>query len=472
MAIAPYSGGVTASSTVDLQLRPYQLTAEAFLRSHPRAVLGDPPGTGKTPVAAMALQGVDASRILVVSPNSVVHHWEAVLAQWFPHLSVVDGRGSRPQRARAREAVGGGVRVGSCPHPPPTALVLNYESFRQDADELIKLRWDTLVADEGHRLKNRTAQVTRAAFRFGRRIPRVWLLTGTPIVNRPDEAWSLLHLLHPDRFPSYWRWVETWMTTDRARFPGRSQWAKVITGLRPGAIDGIHRELADVLIQRPLEELLPDLPPATITRIEVDLDAAERSAYEDLRRQHWTQLDDGTVVQTVNEVSRITRFRQLVSNMEALGARRPRPGSKISAALDLVDDLDPEQVVVLTWSRSAAERVADLAGGVYVHGGVPRGDRQGVLDTFQRGKARVLSGTLATLGEGVDGLQVARHIVMLDRPWRPSDEDQAIGRIRRSGQVSAVSVWVLVARNTIDVEISKLLDEKRSVIDAITKGEL
>jgi SWI/SNF-related matrix-associated actin-dependent regulator of chromatin subfamily A-like protein 1 len=444
-------------------LRPYQETAVDFLLAHPRAILGDPPGIGKTPIVLRALERAGAARTLLVVPNGVVHHWTTLAGTWFPDLDVTDGRGTATQRRDARRAVAHG--------PAPATLVINYESFRRDVDALAEMRWDFLVGDEGHRWKNRAAQVTKAAVRLSRRTAGCWVVTGTPIVNRPDEVWSLLHLLDFRRWPSYWRWVDEYCFTDRPQWRTASQYARVIVGLRPGTVEKIRAELADVLLQRPLEALLPDLPPVTTTTIEVDLDAEERRAYDELRRRHWTRLEDGTVVQSVNEVSRITRFRQIVSDMEALGCARDKPGSKIAAALELIADLEPEQVVILTWSRAAAERLAAETGGLYIHGGVAGDERHGRLEAFRAGKARTLAGTLATLGEGIDGMQVAQHVVLLDRPWRPSDEDQAIGRLRRSGQGKPVFAWMLCARGTVDVWINKLLSQKRSVIDAIRSGE-
>jgi SNF2 family DNA or RNA helicase len=447
------------------ELRPYQRTGQNFLLAKPRAILGDAPGSGKTPVALASLAAVGAERALIVCPNNVVHHWKELAAQWWPAVWIWDGRGTRQARADARLDIWAGGQNRR------VALVINYEAMRIDVEELLKIGWDTVIFDEMHRLKNRRALQTRAAWKLAAKVPRVWGLTGTPIPNRPDEAWSLLHMLYPRYWPSYWRWVNQHCVVDLARFGGRAP-VKVVVGLRPGSVTHIRAELAPVLLQRSLEELLPDLPPVTTTVLEVDLDATERKAYDDLKRRHWTQLEDGTLIQTVNEVSRLTRFRQIVSDMEALGATRARPGTKIAATLELISDLEPEQVVVLTWSRAAAERVADEAGGAYVHGGLAGPDRQAALEAFKEGKVRVLAGTLATLGEGVDGLQVARHVVLLDRPWRPSDEEQAIGRIRRSGQVDAVFAWMVTARDTVDVKINKMLAQKRSVIDALRVGEI
>lgn len=445
-------------------LRPYQVQAKDFMVVRDRAILGDPPGVGKTPVTLMALTAVGARRILLVVPKAVVHHWTDLAALWAPGLRVIDGTGDARKREKGRAI----VRTET----EPVVLLVNYEAMRGDVGQLMKLRFDTFVADEAHRLKSRTALQTRAAWQLAGRTQRAWLLTGTPIVNRPDEAWSLLHLLDAKRYPSFWTWVGQHMVTDLVRYPGRIQLTRIIIKLRPGHDARIRGELAEVLIQRDLDTLMPDLPPVTVTPVVVDLDPAERKAYSDLVARHWTQLEDGTLVQTVNEVSRVTRLRQIVSDMESLGAARVKPGSKITAALSLINDLEDEQVVALCWSRAAAARIAaEIGDGAdYIHGGVAGSDRQARLNAFRTGKLRVLAGTLGTLGEGVDGLQVARHLILLDRPWKPSEEDQAIGRLRRSGQASAVFVWPITARGTIDQKINDLLAAKRSVIDALKVG--
>ena len=81
---------------------------------------------------------------------------------------------------------------------------------------------------------------------------------------------------------------------------------------------------------------------------------------------------------------------------------------------------------------------------------------------------RVLSGTISTLGEGVDGMQVAHYMVRLDRDWTPARNEQAIARIRRSGQLhDAVVVYDLIARNSLDEVIEAALASKTSVIDAL-----
>lgn len=442
------------------QLRQYQQEATQFLLSHRRCILADPPGAGKTPTTLTALEAAGPGRILCVTPKSVLSHWIREAGRWFPNLQVVPGWGPAEVRRRARD------QIREIPSQPQM-LLMNYEAMRCDVNQLADITFGALIFDEAHRLKSRNTQVTRAARRLVHH-PRtwIWMLTGTPIPNRPTEIWSLLHIIDRHRWSSYWRWVDRYCEIDLVRYRQQRFATRVVSGLKDGAVERIRAELGDVLIQRDLDELLPDLPEATVVPVFVDLDAEERRIYREMTKRAWSVLEDGTLLQSVNEVSKQTRLRQVVSSLEAL-VEREEMGSKVAAAVDLCADLEPEQVVVLTWSRSAAERVARETGGAFIHGEVTFKDRARIMADFTSGAIRVLAGTLATLGEGVDGLQVARILVRLDRDWVPARNDQAVARLRRSGQRSSVLVYDLIARDTLDEVVEKALRNKQDVIDAV-----
>jgi SNF2 family DNA or RNA helicase len=446
-------------------LRKYQVEGVSFLLSHRRSVLALAPGVGKTPTTLVALRDASVLRVLIVAPKSVVHHWENLAMAWWPDLWTFIGTGTAKQRTVVREDVWTRGRTA------PTALIINYEAMRQDIEALSKIQWDAVVFDEAHRLKNRQAQQTRAANVIAKHPHQwVWLVTGTPILNRPEEIWSLLHLCDQHRFSSYWAWVRSYYETSMESYGWGPQRRAVeqLGDLRDGALDSMRSELGDVMFHRSLEECLPHLPPVTNTLIDVELDPEERKLYEALLHKTWADIE-GEILLIPNEVARMTRLRQVVSDVEILGATRTKPGSKIAAALELISDLEPEQVVVLTWSRAAAERVAEECDGAFIHGGVDTGVRQQILGKFVSGEIRILAGTLATLGEGVDGLQVARHLIRLDRDWTPARNDQAVARLRRSGQRSAVVVHDIVAFDTIDATVERALRHKTSVIEAVLK---
>lgn len=444
-------------------LRAYQVEGVDFLLRHRRGLLAWAPGTGKTPATVSALRAAGPQRTLVVAPKSVCHHWLDMMNDWWPGLVGVLGTGTAAQREAAREFVTGlGER--------PVALVLNYEAMRVDVEALREMGFGAVVFDEGHRLKNRTAMQTRAANALCRSPGQwVWLVTGTPIQNRPEEIWSLLHLVDRHRYSSYWAWVRNFYETSMENYGwgGSRRAVEQLGDLRDGAIERMRGELVDVMLHRSLEELLPHLPDVTHTTIDVELDPDERALYEQLRKKVWAEIE-GEILLIPNEVARMTRLRQVVSDVEILSAERERPGSKIRAAVELIDDLEPAQVIVLTWSRAAAERIATECDGVFIHGDVPAQARHDTLEGFKEGRYRVLAGTLATIGEGVDGLQVAHHLIRLDRDWTPSRNEQAVARIRRSGQASdKIFCWDLVAHDTIDAVVERALRHKQDVIQEV-----
>lgn len=455
-------------------LRTYQNEAVQFLTEHGRAIYGDAPGTGKTASTLCWLHENNSLRTLIVAPLPVLGHWEREAARWYPDLHVVRGTGTPKQRVTARTQVDDAGR--SRGETTPTALLVNYETLRGDIDALTGVRWDAFVADEAHRLKNRNAQVTKASVKVAKIARYLALVTGTPILNRPDEIWSLLRLCAPRSYKTYWGWVEGYCETERTTFYGRSpRPVTLIHGLKPERIDDLREEVAGYLLQRPLETLLPDLPETTEIMLPVTLSPAERRAYDQLAAHAWAEVPGG-IVTTRNEVSKITRLRQLASDWSGLAAEQVKLGTKAQAALELIADLDGEQVVVLSSYKAAVYALHNALEGKGVRsacytGDQSSGEREDALGSFKCGDTQVLVGTIATMGEGVDGLQVARRIIMLDRDWTPARNEQAVARVRRSGQEhDAVFVHQIYAENTIDETVAEALHRKVDVIAAVLGG--
>ncbi len=426
-----------------------------------RFIYGDDPGTGKT---ATTLRWLDASgprHILIVAPANVIHHWEREAERWAPWLSTIDGRGTPKKREEARIRWHGSQQ---------TALLLNYELLRQDIDYLLDMRWDAVVFDESHLLKNRQAQVHKAAVKIARRTPLLALVTGTPILNKADESWSSLHLIDPRKWSSYHRWAREHFHVEQTTFYGRVARPVTIVGdVLDGHEDLIADLVADHLIRRPIEELLPEMPDITETVLEVDLSSKERRVYDSLVKKMWADMD-GSILKAKNAGVLTTRLRQLVSDwngIEDMGA----PGTKVRATAELVENLAPEQVVVLVSYKETAYKLYEALGGDDVEtftGDTAAVLRKPRLKGFADGDIRVLIGTHQALGTGVDGLQVARNIVLLDQDWTPAKNTQAIARIRRSGQTaSKINVYKIVALDTIDQVVQSALEHKQSVIDAI-----
>lgn len=188
--------------------------------------------------------------------------------------------------------------------------------------------------------------------------------------------------------------------------------------------------------------------------------------HDSMSSKFWME-QGGNLVIAPNKITQSLRLRQLASDWTAFGGEGL--GSKAKAAVDLVNDLGDEQVVIFCAFRATVDAI-NLAlpdTSVPYHGGLSVNMRNECLRQFVSGEAQVLVGTIATMGEGIDGMQVARNAIFVDRDWTPSRNTQAIARLQRSGQRSAVNVTHLVATDTIDQVVADALRRKESVIKAV-----
>jgi SNF2 family DNA or RNA helicase len=343
--------------------------------------------------------------------------------------------------------------------------------MRQDVKELTPYYWNNVVFDEAHRLKGRNTLTSKAAILIARRCVQMALLTGTPIMNRAEELWSLLRLLDPDEYRSYWRWCHKYFNTETRHFQKSPRPVEIVVSQKTEMLPELREEVACTLIQRPMKDLLPDLPDVVVDMIPVRLTPAERKVYDQLEKHSWAQSEDGDILQVSNEVSKIARQRQLSSDFSSLfdgGA----PASKAKAAIEVIKDLveEGEQVVVMCAFKHTACTIIEGVGAANAlpyNGDIPSWERENYLEAFTNGAVSVLCGTQATMGEGVDGLQCARHLVMVDRDWTPARNQQAVGRLQRSGQKDTVIVHHLYCEGTIDETVARVCEEKEQVIEMI-----
>jgi len=411
-----------------------------------------------------ALGALGAKRTLVVAPLNVVDHWCAEALRWRGDMLVLNGTGTAVARADAIASI---VRGGSS----PLAVVVNYEAFRADHVQHIAAGYDAVVFDEAHRLKNRKAQVHKAAVKVARRVPNLVLVTGTPIVNRADESWAALRLIDPRRWSSYWAWAHEHFELSQITPRGRAMRPVTTVGnLLGGHAEIVREQIGAHLIQRPLDVLLPELPEVTETEIWVDLTDAEYAAYRSMEERSWANIG-GAIVQAPNRLAQLTRLRQMSSGWSMLGG--VPGGAKVKATVELAGDLAPEQVVVVAAYQETARHIANALAGdrVVTYTGDDSADaRRDARCAFRSGAARVIVGTHGAIGEGVDGLQVARHMILHDLDWTPKGNEQAVARIQRSGQQAKVNVYKMLARCGLDEDVLALLNKKQDVITALLGG--
>lgn len=439
-----------------MELQPRQREALTPLRD--RWIHADPPGTGKTPMGLTWLDEQDAKRVLIVAPARVLSHWHDLIPEWTT-LKSVNGMGTPAQRGHARSAI---AHSG--------ALVIGYETMRQDANTLMTYPWDAVIFDEAHRLKGRKNLVHKAATKLARRIPLIDLASGSPILNDAEEAWSLLHLLDPKRYSSFWRWAHEYFEVTSTTFHGKSEHAIGVVGEpKDGALEAIAADLGTSLVMRDEDYLLPDLPKLIEYDYHVDMLPEEKAAYESMLKHNWMRTTGGKNIIASNVVAQMTRLRQLTSDFGEL-LDTDLPGSKVETAVEVVREIG-EPVLVLTAFKHTARKLQETLGhaAALFTGDQNEANLEGSKQAFERGQTNVLIGTFGVIREGVDGLQkAAHHVVLLDHEWTPELNRQAIARLRRYGQQSPeVYVHHIVLRDSIDQTVALANERKQKVIDVI-----
>jgi superfamily II DNA or RNA helicase len=431
---------VATPADLTATLRHYQVQGMswlAFLRDAGLgAVLADDMGLGKTLQTLCALRG----RTLVVCPRSVVYNWAAEIEKFRPSLRASIFHG--PKRKLDRSA---------------DVTLTTYAILRLDAELLAQEEWDVVVLDEAQAIKNPDSQVARAAYDL-RAAFRV-ALSGTPVENRLDELWSQLHF------------------TNRGLLGGRGafdeRFARPIASGDAGAAEKLRKKIRPFVLRRLKKEVAPELPPRIESVLYCELDDQERVVYDTVRaaaqKEVVQRLAEGAGVLAALEA--LLRLRQAACHAQLIPGQHATTSSKVERLVEALEDAaaDGHKALVFSQWTSLLDLVephlARANIGFTRLDGSTR-DRQGVVASFQDEKGPpVMLISLKAGGTGLN-LTAADHVFLLDPWWNPAVEDQAADRAHRIGQDKPVTVYRLVAKDTVEEGILALQERKRLLAEA------
>ena len=407
-----------------MQLFPHQQEAKLFLLSRRRAILADQPRVGKTlPTAAAALENLPA---LIVCPAIAKTVWESAFARLAPNVSVnvVNGK---------REA----SQVNSA-----DVTIINYDVLQYGITNVD--RYNTLVLDECHRIKNPKAQRTKAAMLAMKKVDHVYALSGTPIPNRPIELWPILHGLGIYRggwFDFAARYAKMWSAPWGLDTSGASNLPELKAMMKP------H------VLRRKKEDIFKDYKEPQVSLITFDLP-------NDKREQ---SFDADALVANPNA---LLAFEGLAEIMREAGMR------KVKAASEFIDDLlqSNEPVVVFAHHKDV---VAELEKLLMVHkpvtvvGDTTRLKRDMAIEAFQAGKTNCIIGNIAAMSEGVD-LSAADTIVFVECTWSTSALEQASSRVENINKSGIPPViYILTIKASLDHTVLAKVLKKLNIVNQI-----
>jgi superfamily II DNA or RNA helicase len=424
-------------------LRPYQRIAVnwlGFLRSVGLGgILADDMGLGKT-IEVMCTFG---KKVLVVAPTSVAPNWQAELARFRPGLKVSLYHGP------ARKLDDADV------------IITTYAILRLDREELAARRFDMAVLDEAQAIKNPDSQVARAAYMLNADF-RV-AMTGTPVENRLDELWSLMHF------------------ANRGLLGGRrefdNEFARPIADGFKGAAEGLRQRIRPFVMRRRKAEVAPELPPRTEATLKVVLDERERTVYDAVRAATQSELlaalgaGDGKGLNIMKALEALLRLRQAACHPGLLPGQKADTSAKVEALLEALETAAADGHKALVFSQWTS--LLDLLEPALTQAGIAFNrldgsttDRGAVVQEFQAESGPpVMLISLKAGGTGLN-LTAADYVFLFDPWWNPAVEDQAADRAHRIGQERPVTIYRLIAADTVEERILTLQEKKRALGEA------
>ena len=377
-----------------LKLWKHQKEGIKFLRSSSRAILADEMGVMKT---AQAIIAAGTSKTLVICPASVKGVWEQEWNTWILDAKAV--RGS-------------------------SFTIESYGRARHHYKDEV----GTLILDEAHYLKNRKSLRSKTiSSLIGYTKPaRIWMLTGTPLLNNVGEIWNLLNLLEPWKRGRYWDFLEKYS------FVSVNEWGGwEYSGVRNS--DYLRASVEHLWLRRLKKEVLKDLP--ELTRQFLDI----------LPPKNIRKLED-----------------DIMSEKGFLKYQHVTYENKKETVKELLSNCD--SFVVFVWHRDIAKKYADLLGATCITGETSIKKRADLVAS----RPKKVVATIESCGVGISFAQCSR-VIFAELSFVPTKLIQAESRLHRPGQKNAVNSYFLVT--PLDYGVIRILREKVDNVSLVLNEE-
>ncbi|PKM37967.1 MAG: ATP-dependent helicase [Gammaproteobacteria bacterium HGW-Gammaproteobacteria-10] len=445
-------------STFQAELRDYQMDGYNWLARLAQwgvgACLADDMGLGKT-IQALALLVDKAPNgpSLIIAPTSVCMNWESEARRFAPTLNpILFGSGDRQRKLD---------NLG-----PYDLLICSYGLLQQEqaAEMLSKIPFQITILDEAQAIKNIATRRSQGAMNLQAEF-RV-IMTGTPLENHLGELWNLFRFINPGLLGS--------LEQFNKRFAGpierdRSQEAR----------QQLKKLIQPFILRRTKTQVLQELPPKTEIPVYVEMSGEEMAFYEALRRESLEVLnstDSQAGAKHLQILAAITKLRRSCCNTRLANADISLPSSKLAAFGEIVDELLDNKHKALVFSQFVdhLQLIKDYIeqrgiGYQYLDGSTQAKERKKRVDAFQRGEGELFLISLKAGGVGLN-LTAADYVIHMDPWWNPAVEDQASDRAHRMGQQRPVTIYRMIAKNTIEEKIVALHSHKRDLADSLLEG--
>lgn len=450
-----------------LKLFKHQETGVNFILGFKKALLLDEMGLGKSAQALVAFSIAknkgEVHRCLIVCPKSLLYNWSVEVEKHtnFKCRIIYGSKGKRGKLIQdSKEFI----------------WIASFDTIRLHREE----GWfknfaegEFLIIDEATYIKNTRAERTKAIFDIPSRYKV--LLTGTPIMNKPDDCYSLIQSVKPT-WKSWWSFEDAYITKKISRSPSGKVYASSITYKN---LEDLKEKLNKVSLRRLKCDCL-DLPEKVFEDRLIDMTDEQQKKYDiclnELRLEFTACKDEEYYKKQISFFAQITRLNQISDGFISDGKRMEfiENAGKFKELDTIVKDLGKEKVVVWSWFVGLIKYLHTKYAGksVMLIGDMNEKERSVAIEKFKTDPdCQLFIGQVRTGGMGLN-LTEAQTQIFFDIPMTPGEYLQAIDRLHRIGTKGTVNIINFLSNGSIDLKFKKSLVRKMDLISKVTGEKL
>lgn len=421
-------------------LYKYQKEAVKWLQDHPKTILAMEQGTGKTVVAIeylknQKLENADVGPTIVVCPASLTTMWRDQINHWTGGLL-------KPIIFKNNYGSYTRLTVGTA-----DVIIVSYEmasTLYQLTGIYLKSVPNCIIVDEAHYVKNPQAKRTKALAKLIKGVPNLFLLTGTPIVNKPIDLWIQLAMIGATKLTYHefgLKFCAGWLTPYGPK--GSKVWD--YSGLsNPKLLNSI---LAQNMFRVEKKDVLKDLPPKVYKVVEFGVE------------------DKNYSLESIEAPEHSIPF-EAISDMQKFNV-----DLKFDECVEFIEKkMKKDKVVIFVKHTLIKERLREAFkhyNPVTFSGKENDIQKAAAVDKFQNDKScSVFIGNIQAAGTGIT-LTAAHKVFFVESSWSPSEIQQCVDRCHRIGQNSRVEIYFLTTAKSIDSQMIRTVLKKMDVIGEV-----